>query len=370
MCVSKRCEVCDLTNDWVLGQCELYRTSGQTILRYVFERQRLFEKVCDGTRCVECLVDSNGCSGATPICSLSEGIAQCRVYSDGECGDGLNCRMGACVECATDQNDCAHSTPICDTSGDQPRCRRCGNTDECPENTICFEGACEVCSPDDASRCPEERPYCTRDQGANDVTRYICSGCTDNAECAGRDPNLPFCVAGACHACEPTNATTCDSDAPICALDQSMMYTCRLCSASDECLESTPEQPVCSTEGATRGSAFNARGIRGCAQGIVIASITNVRRVNLGPITDAVTRRSRCAQNVKIDPESFIVRIVIEINRLSYPDALPIAYALYSLKAVTLCVRFATQPMGQAVAKPVQCVRAMTRPCTAVVLVT
>ena len=118
------------------------------------------------------------------------------------------------------------------------------------------------------------------------------------------------------------------------------------------------------------GSAFNARGIRGCAPGIVIASITNVRRVNLRQITDAVTRRSRCAPNVKIDRESFIAPIVTEMDPLSYPDAQPTAYALYSLKVVILCARFVTHLMGQAVAKPVQCARAMTRPCTAVVLVT
>ena len=256
LCVDRRCEVCDPNRQLGCsdgGQCIL-RKERPACQGCQVDEECTENRLCRGGTCVQCDADTNeGCPDEAPICSTASGKAICLPCETGQCSGGLTCHMGACVSCVAGRDDCPHEQPVCDGVGTAAACRACQNDGECPDQTTCLNGACEICTPDDASRCPDDRPYCVRSVQDGGSTPYVCSACSGHDECLARDESKPYCVAGECQVCDPAQSTTCDPSQPICAQTEGGSFTCRGCDENRECEGVTPNRPICSTEGLTRG---------------------------------------------------------------------------------------------------------------------
>ena len=195
LCVDRRCEVCDPNRQ--LGcsggaQCIL-RKGRPACQGCQGDEECTANQLCRGGTCVQCVAETNeGCTDEAPICSTASGRAICLPCETGQCSAGLTCHMGACVSCIDGRGDCPHEQPVCDGVGTAAACRACQNDSECPDQTTCLNGACEVCTPDDASRCPDERPYCVQSEQDGGSMRYVCSACSGHDECLARDESSPI----------------------------------------------------------------------------------------------------------------------------------------------------------------------------------
>jgi uncharacterized repeat protein (TIGR01451 family)/MYXO-CTERM domain-containing protein len=232
--------------------------------------------------CTQCsATNTTLCTGATPVCLLSDGVCvQC--VSNAQCGGATpicNPTTHTCVPCTSDASCPDPSHPACQSSGP-------------------FQGYCTECSATNRTRCSGATPFC-------DVTG-VCVGCTNNSDCSGTtpvcdysthtcvgcnamgsgktgltggcpDPSRPICelsgpLAGACTECSATDTTHCTADRPYCLLSNGTCvacrddgdctgpnswcnpatHTCAPCRSNADCTD--PRRPVCQLTGPLAGA--------------------------------------------------------------------------------------------------------------------
>ncbi len=169
--------------------------------------------LCDRGQCVRCKIEGgvDSCEADDPELRCSFG--ECQEACDGGCagmGEGGLCTDGQCVQCVVDaQCEGNGNGNVCDKV--RGLCVPCANDDDCEEKgplrvhcSYAFE--CVECLVSDdckeqPARCSNNEcvPKCCEDADCEadtfcDLTSGECGGCTEDAQCAGRQCAFGMCV--------------------------------------------------------------------------------------------------------------------------------------------------------------------------------
>ena len=227
------------------------------------------------------------CSGSTPICATSGGLAHCvQCTRDADCSSGMKCNTatnecqecnldadcprgrtcngGKCELCSTTSQCAGVSCNCCPgpstlkcaplTPGAAPSCVECTQDSDCAQGLKCdaINGRCVERIPDcDTSErcgplclhCPNERPFCLDGQ--------VCVQCRADFECAAGE----FCVSGECTSCTTDRhcgprCGSCGGDTPYCKTNGTAEASvCVRCLDSSQCSSGScdPATNTCST---------------------------------------------------------------------------------------------------------------------------
>ncbi len=189
---------------------------------------------CVGVICAECDPDAVGGLAAggcdldsdTPYCSPQSLTCVGCAGDDNRCPQGTLCDGERCVPCLLGSHDGCNADELCCGAGGQRACQA-ADTDAC---TACAGGGCD---PEVANACDERECLCGAEpacEGGQVCAGGVCAECRDDVDCQGAN-GRPICDDGTCRECVTEGNRGCDpdSDAQICGTDN----TCVACDDPD-----------------------------------------------------------------------------------------------------------------------------------------